>query len=79
MKATRNYRRDGLIIKTSMFNPGASIRVAAAAAAALFFVTASTSSPQAQGIPAVDRRITYIMPQWLRFLSGEPSALIEQR
>ena len=54
-----------------MFNPGASIRVAAAAAAALFFVTASTSSPHAQGIPAVDRRITYIMPQWLRFLSGD--------
>jgi len=53
-----------------MINRGPLIRVAAAAAAALFVVAGSASSPRAQGIPAVDRRITYIMPQWLRFLSG---------
>ena len=61
-----------------MINRGPLIRVAAAAAAALFVVAGSASSPRAQGIPAVDRRITYIMPQWLRFLSGDVADVVHE-
>jgi len=61
-----------------MINRGALIRVAAAAAAALFVVAGSASSPRAQGIPAVDRRITYILPQWLRFLSGDVADVVHE-
>jgi hypothetical protein len=54
---------------------------AAAALAALAIVMGASASPRAQAVPAIDKRITYILPQWLEFLAAsgdEVSAQVAQ-
>jgi hypothetical protein len=45
------------------------IRFAAATLAALAIVIGTSAAPRAQAVPAIDKRITYILPQWLDFLT----------
>jgi hypothetical protein len=46
------------------------VRHAVAIASALAIVCATSSSPRAQSVPPIDRRITYVLPQWLEFLNA---------
>ena len=49
-----------------MFQPRELIRLAAAASTAIAIVIGTSASPRAQSaVPPIDRRITYILPQWL--------------
>jgi len=41
-----------------------------ALAASLFVVLAVAPAPRAQSVPAVDRRITYVLPQWPAFITA---------
>src|SRR5215203_6326271 len=45
-------------------------RYGAALLTAVAIVCATSSSPRAQAVPAIDRRITYVLPQWVEFLSA---------
>ena len=49
-------------------------RYCAVLATAVAIVSATSSSPRAQAVPAIDRRITYVLPQWLEFLSANDVA-----
>ena len=46
------------------------IRAAVAVLAALAIVFGTAAAPRAQAVPAIDKRITYILPQWLDFLTA---------
>ena len=54
------------------------IKRAAAAFAACAVVIGVPSTPRAQAIPAIDKRITYILPQWIEFL-GASDAEVQQQ
>jgi hypothetical protein len=41
-----------------------------ALASALTIVCATSHAPSAQAVPPIDRRITYVLPQWLEFLGA---------
>ena len=45
-------------------------RYCAAVATGVAIVCATSSSPRAQAVPGIDRRITYVLPQWLEFLTA---------
>jgi hypothetical protein len=51
--------------------------VATGVVAAAVFI-ASASNPRAQAVPEIDKRITYILPQWLNFLSADGTTLAQQ-
>ena len=62
----------------AMFTARALFRVAAAALVAVALVLRLAPATRAQTIPAVDTRITYILPQWLGFLSASTAAVAQQ-
>src|SRR6266540_2405607 len=61
-----------------MSKSGNFVRFAAAASASLAIVIGSSSTPHAQAVPPIDKRITYILPQWLEFLSVPESDVQSQ-
>lgn len=46
------------------------VRRLAAAAIGTFIVCSAGATPRAQSVPALDKKIQYLMPQWLGFLSA---------
>ncbi|HYT66941.1 MAG TPA: hypothetical protein VEL51_11000 [Vicinamibacterales bacterium] len=42
----------------------------AAACIAFALIVATSPRPRAEAVPPIDKRITYILPQWLEFLSA---------
>ncbi|HEX4565810.1 MAG TPA: hypothetical protein VH138_04225, partial [Vicinamibacterales bacterium] len=55
------------------------IRIATATVCAVLVVFHRAPTPRAQAaIPPVDKRITYVLPQWLDFLSASPQTVAEQ-
>jgi hypothetical protein len=51
------------------------IRRTAAALAACAIVISVPSVPRAQSVPAIDKRITYILPQWDGLVGGTPQSV----
>jgi hypothetical protein len=49
-----------------------------AAASILILVCATGSSPRAQSVAPIDRKITYILPQWFGFLSATNQQVADQ-
>lgn len=54
------------------------IRRAAATTAAIAFVISVPSAPRAQAVPAIDKRITYILPQWSDFQGATMATIAQQ-
>lgn len=54
------------------------IRRAAAAIAAAAVVMSVPSAPRAQAVPAIDKRITYILPQWSDLQSATAATIAQQ-
>ncbi len=54
------------------------IRFAATVLVVALIVFCDAPRPRAQAIPAIDKRITYILPQWLNFLSVDSQTLAQQ-
>src|SRR3954471_388898 len=62
-----------------MLNRRDLIRLAGAMTAAAGFILSTSAAPRAQGtVPSIDKRITYILPQWLGFLSAPPAEVSRQ-
>src|SRR3954469_21140514 len=62
-----------------MLNRRDLIRFAGAMTAAAAFILSTSAAPRAQGtVPSIDKRITYILPQWLGFLSAPPAEVSRQ-
>jgi hypothetical protein len=54
------------------------IRRTAAALAASAIVISVPSHPSAQAVPAIDKSITYILPQWIRFPTASDAEVLTQ-
>jgi hypothetical protein len=49
-----------------------------AAAGVVLVVCSAGPSPRAQSVPAIDRKITYILPQWFGFLNATDAEVAQQ-